>query len=162
MTDMTLTLTESINAPVHTVFEYCRDPSRIYAADPTYRVADAMLNRGGVGTTARLIAKMLVFTESVAIEYVEFVPDRRIVFEARPTMTIAGRRLGSEVFTWTWTFESADGGTTLTVGGVNRGGSRWERALDSLFGTQRIVSKQFRDRLARIKAEVEEQATAVR
>lgn len=29
MADITLSLTVSINAPVHTVFEYCRDPRRI-------------------------------------------------------------------------------------------------------------------------------------
>jgi len=28
-----------------------------------------------------------------------------------------GRRLGGEVFTWTWTFEPTDARTTVTVGG---------------------------------------------
>jgi len=155
MTDFKVTLTEFINAPVHAVFEYCRDPGRMYAADPTYKVAAVTRRQEGVGTKARLAAKMLVLTEDVAIEYVDFVPDRRIVFEARPTMTIAGRRMGAEVFIWTWTFEPHDGGTTVMVAGINRGGSRLERGLDTLFGTQRVVSKQFRDRLTRIKEDVE-------
>jgi hypothetical protein len=128
---------------------------------PTYKVVEVMLSPEGVGTRARLAAKMLVLTEEVAIEFVEFVPDRRIVFEGRPTMTIAGRRMGAEVFTWTWTFEPRDGGTTLTVAGLKRGGSRLEHAVDTLFGTQRVVSKQFQNRLTRIKAAVEAQASAI-
>lgn len=161
MARVSLTLTVPINAPVHTVFEYCRDPRRIYAGDPTYKVADATLTPEGVGTRAQLVAKMLVFTEEVAIEYVEVVPDKRLVFEARPTMTIAGRKLGAEVFTWTWTFAPADGGTTLALAVVNRGGGLWERALDAL-GTEKVVFKQSQGRLARIKAGVEEKAGTAR
>ena len=37
----------------------------------------------------RRVTKSTVFTEDVAIEYVDFVPDQRIVFEAHPKMTIA-------------------------------------------------------------------------
>lgn len=160
MADIKVTVTESIDAPVPAVFEYCRDPRRIYAEDPTYQVAEAAVASDGVGTTARLVAKMLIFPiESVAIEYVEVEPDQRIVFEARPTMTILGRHLGGEVFTWTWTFEPTHAGTTVTVTGVSRGGANWERALDSLFGTQKILTKQFHARLSRIKAVTEEQAS---
>lgn len=115
----------------------------------------------GVGTTARLVAKMFGFPiENVAIKYVEVEPDQRIVFEARPTMTILGRRLGGEVFTWTWTFEPTDAGTTVTVAGVSRGGARWERALDNIFGTQKIVTKQFQARVGRIKTATEKQTSA--
>ncbi len=160
MVDIRVTVTESIDAPVSTVFEYCRDPRRIYAGDPTYDVAEAAVTSGGVGTTARLATKMLMFVENVAIEFVQVEPDQRIVFEARPTMTILGRRLGGEVFTWTWTFEPTGAGTTVTVAGVSRGGARWERSLDSIFGTQRIVTKQFQARLGRIKLGVEKQASA--
>lgn len=92
---------------------------------------------------AHVAAKVIVLTEDVAIEYVEVVPDQRIVVEAHPTMTIAGRQLGAEIFDWTWTFEPADGGTTLAVGVVNRGGAWWERALDAL-GTEKALSKQIR------------------
>lgn len=150
-----------INAPVHSVFECCRDPRRIYAGDPTHKVTDATLTPEGVGTRAHVVAKVLAFTEDVAIEYVDVVPDRRIVFEARPTMTIAGRQLGAEIFTWTWTFEPEHGGTTLTLVVVNQGGALWERALDAL-GPKKLLSKQVRDRLARIKASAEERAATVR
>lgn len=156
-----LTFTVSIDAPVHTVYEYCRDPRRIYAGDPDYTVSGATLTPEGVGTTTQLAAKLLVFTEDIAIRYVEVVQDQRIVFEAHPTATIAGRHFGAEIFTWTWTFAPAEGGTSLTVAVVNEGGARWERALDSL-GTERVLSRQIRGRLARIKAGVEEEAAPVR
>lgn len=100
---------------------------------------------------------MLGLSEDVAIDYVEVVPDRRIVCEARPTVTIAGRRLVAEVFTWAWAFLPAAGGTELPLRVANRGGARWERALDAL-GTKRVVTKQSRARLARIAAAVEERA----
>ena len=158
MVHINLTQAVSINAPVHTVFDYCRDPRRIYAGDPTYKVVDATLTPDGVGTRGHVAAKVVGLTEDVAIEYVDFVPDERIVFEARPTATIAGRQRGAEIFTWTWTFVPADDGVTLTVDVVNQGGAWWERALDAL-GTERVVSKQLRARLARVKASVEGQGS---
>lgn len=144
MTDVTLSFEVDIDAPVHTVFEYCRDPRSIYAGDPTYNVADATLTTEGLGTRARLVAKMLVFTEDVAIDYVEIVPDQRIVFEARPKMTIT--RLGRFVIpgslhTWTWTFAPEDGRTRLTVSVVEHDAPRRERALDALSGPSRRPSR---------------------
>ena len=118
MADIRVMVTESIGAPAPAVVEYCRDPGRISAEDPTSAVVDAAVTGDGLGTTARPAAKMLGFPiENVAIDYVEVEPDRRIVFEARPTMKNLGRRLGGEVFTWTWTFEPTDARTTVTVGG---------------------------------------------
>ena len=64
-----------INAPAHTVVEYCRDPRRIYAGDRKLEVSDVTLTPEGVGTTARVVTKGVV-TEEVTIEYVEFVPNR--------------------------------------------------------------------------------------
>jgi len=157
MPDIDFTTTQAIHAPVHAVFEYCRDPRSIFAGDPVYRVVDATVTPEGVGTRGHLVAKMLGLSEDVAIEYVEVVPDERIVYEARPTVTIAGRRLGAEVFTWAWAFLPVAGGTELTVHVANRGGARWERALDAL-GTQRVLTRQSRARLARIAAAVEGQA----
>lgn len=58
-------------------------------------------------------------------------------------------------------FVPADGGTTLNVELVNRGGARWERALDALRAAK-VISKQVRNRLARIKARVEDQTTPIR
>ena len=156
MADIRVMVTESIDAPAPRGLRVLPRPAQIYAEDPTYGVAEAAVVGDGVGTTARLVAKMFGFPiEGVAIEYVEVEPDQRIVFEARPTMTILGRRLGGEVFTWTWTFEPTDAGTTVTVEGLSRGGAGWERALDSIFGTQRILTQQFQARLGRIKAATE-------
>jgi hypothetical protein len=59
-----------------------------------------------------------------------------------------------------WTFEPTDAGTVVTVAGVARGGARWERALDNIFGTQKVVTKQFQARVGRIKAAMEKQASA--
>ena len=157
MPDIDFTTTLSIHAPVHVVFEYCRDPRSIFAGDPAYQVTDATVTPESVGTRGHLVAKMLGLSEDVAIEYVEVVPDKRIVYEARPTVTIAGRKLGAEVFTWAWAFLPAAGGTELTLRVANRGGARWERALDAL-GTQRVLTKQSRARLARIAAAVEGKA----
>ncbi len=90
MSNPTYEFTEFIDAPAHSVFEHCRDPRRIYAGDPIMKVADATLTPEGVGTRAHLKAKMPLFTETVAIEYTEVVPDRRIVFQGDPTMIFAG------------------------------------------------------------------------
>jgi uncharacterized protein YndB with AHSA1/START domain len=147
-----------MDAPVHSVFEYCLDPRRIYTGDPM-NVADATLIPGGVGTTAHLTGKMFVFVEEVAIEYVEVVRDHRIVFQAYPTMTAAGlrHRISVATHTLTWTFTPEDGGTRLAVVVVEQNPPRWQRVLDRL--TAKGFSKQARERLARIKASLEEEST---
>lgn len=159
MTDSmpTYEYTVLIDAPVNSVFEYCRDPRRIYAADPMYKVTDATLTREGVGTKAQLVAKMFVFVEDIAIEYVEVVPDQRIVFQAHPTMTLAGLgRLSVSVaiHNWTWTFEPEDGGTRLNLVVVEQEPPWWQRVLDRVM--EKGFSTQVRNRLARIKASNEE------
>jgi hypothetical protein len=63
MTDVSLDFEVSIDAPVHTVFEYCRDPRRIYAGDPTHEVSDATVVPEGVGTRAQIVAKVAVVVE---------------------------------------------------------------------------------------------------
>lgn len=133
MADVALTFTVSINAPVHAVFEYCRDPRRIYAEDPTYTVSDATLTPDGVGTRTHAVARMGPFAEDVPIEYVEVVPDQRIVFTADPKVTARRGRWvisGDDVHTWTWTFAPEDGGTRLGVVVVSKAGPRWRRLLD--------------------------------
>ena len=165
MTDVSLDFEVNIHAPVHTVFEYCRDPRRIYAGDPTHEVTEALVVPQGAGTRARISAQVAVFTEDIAIEYVEVVPDERIVFEARPRMTIRGLRwfvIPSSLHTWTWTFAPECGGTRLTAVVVEHDAPRWERALDALTARvpTRTFSKEIRDRLDRIKAGAEEQAAS--
>jgi uncharacterized protein YndB with AHSA1/START domain len=160
----TYAYTEFIDAPVHSVFEYCRDPRKIYAGDPVMKVVDATLTREGVGTKARLTARVFIFVEDVAIEYVEATPDQRIVFQAHPTMTPAGlglkRGISTAIHNWTWTFEPEDGGTRLNLVVVEQNPPRWQRAMDRL--TEKSFNTQVRDRLARMKAAVEKQATTLR
>jgi len=101
---------------------------------------------------------MFVFVEEVAIEYVEVVRDRRIVFQAYPTMTVAGlrQRISVATHTFAWTFTPEDGGTRLAVVVVEQDPPRWQRVLDRL--TEKGFSKQVRERLARIKASLEEES----
>ncbi len=151
----------TIEAPAPAVFAYCQDPRRIYADDPMYRVSEATLAAGGVGTTACVVARTPILTEEVAISYLESVPDQRIVFRAHPTMTVAGLRrfvISGSIVTWTWTFTPEGSGTRLAVEISEQAPPLWERALDAL--TARILFKQVRARLTRIKARVEEQAGA--
>ncbi|MGN6610434.1 MAG: SRPBCC family protein [Angustibacter sp.] len=157
MADLRFTVTTVVRAPAHAVYEYCLDPRHIYAGDPMYRVVGTSVSDGGVGTTATAVTKVLVLTEEVAISYLRAEPDRRLVFEARPALLVAGRRLGSEVLTWTWVFAPKGDATTVTVSVENRGGGRWERALDAL-GTKKLMVKQTTERLARIKAATEARA----
>jgi ribosomal protein L29 len=153
-----------IDAPVHSAFEYCRDPRKIYAGDPVMKIADASVTDEGVGTRAHLTSRVLLFVEDVTIDYVEVTPDQRIVFEAHPTMTPVGLgpKSGISIAThrWTWTFASEDGSTRLDLVVVEQNPPRWQRAMDRLSKTS--FNRQVRDRLARIKATVEEEATAKR
>jgi len=68
------------------VFAYCLDPRLVFAGDPKH-VLDAEVVPGGVGTTAHLSMKFGVLDEADRIEYVEVVPDRRIVMAMQPTMS---------------------------------------------------------------------------
>jgi uncharacterized protein YndB with AHSA1/START domain len=157
----TYQFTVLIDAPVGSVFEYCRDPRGVYAGDPMMKVAGATLTSEGVGTEAHLTAKMPLFTETVALEYTEVVPDERIVFQGHPTMKFLGRGRGVSVpvHIFTWTFEPEKGGTRLNLVVEEQDPPRWYRILD------RLIDKSFReqvnDRLARIKAGAEEQTTTV-
>jgi uncharacterized protein YndB with AHSA1/START domain len=160
MTDISLGFEITIDAPVHTVFDYCRDPRRIYACDPTHDVVEADVVAGDVGTSALIAARVGVFAEEIAIEYTEVVPDERIVFEARPRMAL--RRVGrpeipSALHVWTWTFAPHGEGTRLTVAVVEKDAPRWERAMDTLMRGMptRLFSKEIGARLGRIKSHTE-------
>ena len=58
------------------------------------------------------------------------------------------------MFTWASAFLPAAGGTELTLRVADRGGARWERAIDAI-GTQRVLTEQYGARLARIAAAVD-------
>ena len=153
MTDFSRTYAVSIDAPVHAVFEYCRDPRRILAGDPKVVVSDVSLTPEGVGTTWHIVAEGVV-TEETTTEYVEFVPAERIVWKSHPTVSVAG--MTKEIThgpTWTWTFAPEDGGTRLVVEFLEAGAPWWQRAFDVV--TEKSWSKEIRDWLAAIKAGTE-------
>lgn len=85
MTDERTRVEDSIriDAQPSAVYAYCLDPHQLFAGDPKH-VVDADVVAGGVGTTAHLSSKMGVMSEADRIEYVEVVPDRRIVIAMQP------------------------------------------------------------------------------
>ena len=54
MTDFTRRFDVVIDAPVHDVFEYCRDPRHLFAGWPQLEVTEVVITPDGVGTTARI------------------------------------------------------------------------------------------------------------
>lgn len=155
MTDFTRSFEIFIHAPVHTVFEYCRDPRRIVAADPKLEARDVTLTPQGLGSTAHLVAKGVV-TDDAGIEFIEFVPDQRIVWKSHPKVSIAG--MTKKIMhgpTWTWTFAAEGEATKLGLVFCEVDPPWWQRAFDLV--TERTWSKQIRGWLAGIKAGAEEQ-----
>lgn len=151
-----------IDGPAHAAFEYCLDPRRVYADDPGYTVSDATVTPDGVGTTVRLVAKMLgaIVAEEVVITYLAVVPDERIVFEGHPKMLVLGRTLvSSEVWTHTFTFAASESGTRLSWAVANTVAGPWWLRPMYLIGT-RMMGKEIRARLGRVKAGIERQAAA--
>ena len=158
--DPTSEFTVLIDAPVHAVFEHCLDPHGMYVGDPMMKVVEATLTPDGVGTGALLKAKTPVFTETVAIEYTEVVPDERIVFKGDAVMVWFGLGRGISIATHvlTWTFQPEHGGTRLDLAVDVQNPPMWQRFFDRLL--DKSSQKMFNGRLARIKAATEEQATA--
>lgn len=115
MPRLALRWTVTINAPVEQVFSYLRDPENMWHS-PDVGIADIKVTPEGVGTTVRNVfalpgLKHLGITGNVIAETVEFVPNRRIVVKATPSM---GRMVKFDG-TWTWTFEPVNSGTKLIV-----------------------------------------------
>ncbi|MBC7291608.1 MAG: SRPBCC family protein [Actinotalea sp.] len=171
MTVVRLDLAVHVLAPVHAVFEHCLDPRRIYADDPSHTVTEAEVAEGGVGTRAHLVARLGPLTEHIALEYVEVVPDRRIVIDAHPAprpLTPAddgpGVATGGRLcrLTWTWTFTPDADGTFVTVLVVEHDAPPWEHTLDvvTAHGGTHAFSAQVLRRLHRIKLAVEHETGA--
>ena len=84
----------TIKAPVEKVFAFLADPTHWMLAIPNTEVTDTKLTSQGVGTTARWAARILGVPMSVVHEYIEFVPNQRIVSKANSgfvlTFTVAG------------------------------------------------------------------------
>ncbi len=103
----TLTRSITIDAPVDKVFDFALDIGRLWTwKDVT--LTDVDIKPDGVGTSARMSARLLGFHLEGGVEYTEVVPGQRIVAQAH---------WFAEKPTWTFTFEPADGGTKLTAEG---------------------------------------------
>lgn len=160
MTDVKTRVEESIHidAPPSAVFAYCLDPQQLFAGDPKH-VVDADTVPGGVGTTAHLSMRKGVLEEDDRIEYIEVVPDQRIVIAMHPTMSVGGPKgvhHETALYTLNHEFESEDGGTRMTLRVQVHDAPLYERMIDRLEGKgpDRLVH----NRLQRIAQAVEASA----
>lgn len=160
MTDVNTIVEDSIHidAPPSAVFAYCLDPQQLFAGDPKH-VVDAHVIPGGVGTTAHLSMKMGVLEEADRIEYVEVVPDQRIVLAMHPTMSLGGPKgvhHETALYTLTHEFESEDGGTRMTLRAQVHDAPLYERMIGRLEG--KGSDRMAHNRLQRIAQAVEASA----
>jgi uncharacterized protein YndB with AHSA1/START domain len=160
MTDFTRSYDLMIDAPVHEVFEYCRDPHHLFEGWPGLEVTDVVMTPEGVGTTAHIVGRFAkgMLLEQIEREYTEFVPDTRIVSKAHGKVRFAGRtREVANPPIFTWRFEAKDGGTKLTLVVLEEDLAWWQTMLESVSAL--AMSKNIRSTLAAVKAGVESQAS---
>lgn len=156
MPDFTRNYETFIAAPVHDVFEYCRDPRHLFAGWPELEVTDVVMTPEGVGTKAHIVGRFFkgMMVEQIEREFTEFVPEERIVTRAHATVRFAGRNkevANGPVFTWL--FEDRDGGTELTLVVLEEDLSRWQGPLESVSAA--VMAKKLNGMLAAVKAGVE-------
>ena len=160
MTDFTRSFDIMIDAPVHEVFEYCRDPHHLFEGWPALEVTNVVMTPEGVGTTAHIegrFAKGMIL-EQIEREYTEVVPDARIVTKAHAKVRFAGRTkevANGPVFTWL--FEAEDGGTKLTLVVLEEDLAWWQSMLESVSAL--VMSKNLHSMLAAVKTGMESQAS---
>lgn len=104
----TLKRSITIDAPVDTVFAAALDIRRLWDVKDV-ALTEVDIKPEGVGTSARMFSHFLGFHLEGGLEYTEVVPGRRIVAQVH---------FFAEKPTWTFTFEPADGGTTMTAEGT--------------------------------------------
>jgi uncharacterized protein YndB with AHSA1/START domain len=156
MPDFTRSYATFIAAPVHDVFEYCRDPRHLFVGWPELEVTDVVMTPEGVGTKAHIVGRFFkgMMVEQIEREYAEFVLDERIVTRAHATVRFAGRSkevANGPVFTWL--FEGRDGGTELTLVVLEEDLSRWQSLMESVSAA--VMGKKLNSMLASVKAGVE-------
>ena len=161
MTDFTRRYEIRIDAAVHDVFEYCRDPHHLFEGWPELQVTDVVMTPEGVGTRAHIVGRFAkgMIVEQIEREYTEFVPDERIVSTAHAKVRFAGRTKDvahGPVFTWL--FEAADGGTTLTFVVLEEDLGWWQNLLESISAA--AMAKKMHGMLEAIKAGVEGRTAA--
>lgn len=162
MTDFTRSFDITIDAPVHKVFEYCRDPHHLFEGWAALEVTDVVMTPDGVGTKAHIVGRFAkgMMVEQIEREYTEFVPDTRIVSKAHAKVRFAGRT--TEVANgpiFTWLFEAEDGGTKLTLVVLEEDLAWWQRMIESVSAL--AMSKDMHGMLVAIKTGLESQASPV-
>lgn len=161
MTDFTRSYEIRIAAPVHDVFDYCRDPRHLFEGWPELQVSDVVMTPDGVGTTAHIVGRFLkgLMVEQIEREYTQVAADEMIVSKAHATVRFAGRTKdvpNGPVFTWL--FEAEDGGTRLTFVVLEEDLGWWQSRLESLSAA--MLAKKMHGMLASIKAGVEGRASS--
>ena len=162
MTDFTRSFEIVIDASVHDVFEYCRDPHNLFEGWHELEVSDVVMTPEGVGTKAHIVGRFAkgMMVEQIEREYTEFVPDERIVSKAHAKVRFAGRTkevANGPIFTWL--FEAKDGGTKLTFVVLEEDLGWWQNLQESVSAV--AMAKNMHSMLAAIKTGVESQASSV-
>ena len=161
MSDFTRSFDIRINAPVHAVFEYCRDPRHLFEGWPELEVTEVEMTPGGLGTKAHIVGRFLrgMMVEQIEREFTEVAPDERIVSRAHAKVRLVGRTKdvpNGPVFTWL--FEPADAGTKLTFVALEEDLGWWERVMESISAA--AMAKKMHGMLEAIKAGVERRSAA--
>ncbi len=160
MTDFRRSYEIVIDASVHDVFEYCRDPRHVFEGWPDLKVIDVVMTPDGVGTTAHIVARFMngMVVEQIEREYTEVVPDERIVSKAHAKVRFAGRTKDANAPIFTLRFETEDGGTKLTLVLLEEDLSWLANLFESVSGGP--IAKDMRSMLAAIKTGVEGRAAS--
>ena len=161
MADFSRNYDIEIDASVHDLFEYCRDPRHLFEGWPELQVTDVVMTPEGVGTKAHIVGRFAkgIVVEQIEREYTEFVPDERIVSRAHAKVRFAGRTkevANGPIFTWL--FESADGGTKLTFVVLEEDLHWWQELLESVEAA--LMAKKMHGMLAAIKTGVESRGSS--
>lgn len=161
MKDFTRSFEIEVAAPVHEVFEYCRDPRHLFEGWSALEVTDVDVTPEGVGTTAHITGRFAhgLMVEQIERELTEVVVDERIVSRAHAKVRFAGRTTDVEngpVFSWL--FESTDGGTRLTLVVLEEDLAWWQRLSESLSVV--VMGRNMRGMLEAVKAGVEHRASS--
>lgn len=160
MTDFTRSYETMIDAPVHDVFEYCRDPHHLFTGWPQLEVTDVVMTPEGVGTTAHIVGTFVkgMMVEQIDREFTEFVPDERIVSTAHAKVRFVGRtREVANGPIFEWLFEARDGATKLTFVVLEKDLAWWQNLFESVSAA--AMAKTMQGMLAAIKAGVESQTS---
>jgi uncharacterized protein YndB with AHSA1/START domain len=141
----------TVNAPAEAVFDYVMEIDKLWSTVPDIVFAEVTRTPEGVGSTARIWSHFLGFHVEASVEYTEVVRPERIVFHTNWVM---------EHPTWTFTFESVEGGTRVTAKG------EWKVGAPLVGGPfEKLMVKEHEpfvdDMLAKLKEELDQAGAPV-